>query len=98
MNGEAALVKEIADFDKNLLDLETKRWNLDHSLKNNQQLIFDHNNAILNGSKEIEKSQQRQEFLKQRIVELQKLITRKPGRDQGDRQSGQDPGRGNGGI
>jgi chromosome segregation protein len=75
MNGEAALVKEIGDFDKNLLDLETKRWNLDSSLKNNQQLIFDHNNAILNGSKEIEKSQQRQEFLKQRIVELQKLIT-----------------------
>jgi chromosome segregation protein len=74
MNGEAALVKEIGDFDKNLLDLETKRWNLDHSLKSNQQLIFDHNNAILNGSKEIEKFQQRQEFLKQRIVELQKLI------------------------
>jgi chromosome segregation protein len=75
LNGEAALVKEIADFDKNLLDLETKRWNLDISLKNNQQLVFDHNNAILNGSKEIEKSQQRQEFLKQRILQLQKLIT-----------------------
>jgi chromosome segregation protein len=75
LNGEAALVKEIADFDKSLLELETKRWNLDHSLKNSQQLIFDHNNAILNGSKEIEKSQQRQEFLKQRIVQLDKLIT-----------------------
>jgi chromosome segregation protein len=74
MNGEAALVKEIADFDKGLLDLETKRWSLDHSLKQNQQLIFDHNNAMLNGSKEIEKCQQRQEFLKQRIGELQKLI------------------------
>ena len=45
MNGETALVKEIADFDKGLLDLETRRWNLDHSLKNNQQLIFDRNNA-----------------------------------------------------
>jgi chromosome segregation protein len=75
LNGETVLVKEIADFDKNLLDLETKRWNLEHSLKNNQQLVFDHNNAILNGNKEIEKSQQRQEFLKQRIGELQKLIT-----------------------
>lgn len=74
LNGEAAMVKEIADFDKSLLDLETKRWNLDHSLKNNQQLVFDHNNAILNGSKEIEKFQQRQEFLKQRILQLQKLI------------------------
>jgi chromosome segregation protein len=74
MNGETALVKEIADFDKGLLELETKRWNFDQSLKNNQQRIFDHNNAILNGSKEIEKSQQRQEFLKQRILELQKLI------------------------
>ena len=75
LNGEAALSKEIADFDKNLLDLETKRWNLDHSLKNNQQLVFDHNNAILAGSKEIEKSQQHQEFLRQRILELKKLIT-----------------------
>lgn len=74
LNGEAALVKEIADFDKSLLDLETKRWNLDHSLKNNQQLIFDCNNHLLEGSKEIEKSQQRQEFLKQRMVELQKMI------------------------
>ncbi|MBN2399895.1 MAG: chromosome segregation protein SMC [Candidatus Aminicenantes bacterium] len=74
LNGEAALVKEIAAFDKNLLDLETKRWNLDQNLKKNQQLIFDHNNAMLNGSKEIEKSQQRQDFLKQRIEELQKLI------------------------
>ncbi len=74
MNGEAALVKEIADFDKNLLELETTRWNLDHKLKSDQQLIFDHNNAILNGSKEIEKFQQRQEFLKQRIIEMQKVI------------------------
>jgi chromosome segregation protein len=73
-NGETALAKEIADFDKGLLDLETRRWNLDISLKNNQQLVFDHNNAILNGSKEIEKSQQRQEFLKQRILQLEKLI------------------------
>ena len=75
LNGEASMVKEIADFDKNLLDLETERWKLDQSLKNSQQLIFDHNNAILNGSKEIEKAQQRQEFLKQRILELGKLIT-----------------------
>lgn len=74
MNGEAALAKEIGDFDKSLIDLETKRWELDHSLKNNQQRIYDHNNAILNGSKEIEKSLQRQEFLKQRILELDKLI------------------------
>ncbi len=75
LNGESALVKEIADFDKELLDLETGRWNLDHSLKNNQQIIFDCNNHLLEGSKEIEKSQQRQEFLKQRTIELQKLIT-----------------------
>jgi len=75
LNGEAALVKEIADFDKGLLELETKRWNLDHNLKSNQQLIYDSNNHLLEGSKEIEKSQQRQEFLRQRASELQKLIT-----------------------
>jgi len=74
LNGEAAMVKEIGELDKSLLDMETTRWNLDHSLKNNQQRIFDHNNAILNGSKEIEKFQQRQGFLKQRITELKKLI------------------------
>lgn len=74
LNGEAALVKEITDFDRNLLDLEAKRWKLDRSLKDSQQFIFDRNNHLLEGSKEIEKSQQRQEFLKQRMLELQKLV------------------------
>ena len=74
LNGEASLVKEIADFDKSLLDLEAKRWDLDHSLKSSQQHIFDCNNRLLEGSKEIEKSQQRLEFLKQRTIEMQKLI------------------------
>jgi chromosome segregation protein len=70
MNGESAIIKEIGDFDKELLDLEGKRWNLDQSLKNNQQFIFDHNNKLLEGSKEVEKNQQRQEFIKQKIAEL----------------------------
>ncbi|MFH2107739.1 MAG: chromosome segregation protein SMC [Chrysiogenia bacterium] len=74
LNGEAALVREITDFDRSLLDLETKRWKLDHGLKDNQQFIFDRNNRLLEGSKEIEKSQQRQEFLKQRMLELQKIV------------------------
>jgi chromosome segregation protein len=73
LNGEAALVREIGELDKGMLDLESRRWSLDHSLKNSQQRIYDHNNAMLNGSKEIEKFQQRQEFLKQRIAELKKL-------------------------
>jgi chromosome segregation protein len=74
LNGESALVKEIGDFDHSLLELEGKRWNLDQSLKNNQQFIFDHNNKLLEGSKEVEKTQQRQEFIKQKIAELDKFI------------------------
>ena len=70
MNGEAAMIKEIGDFDHALLELEGKRWNLDQSLKSNQQFIFDHNNKLLEGSKEVEKTQQRQEFIKQKIAEL----------------------------
>jgi chromosome segregation protein len=74
MNGESALVKEIGDFDKGLLELESQRWNLDQSLKNNQQFIFDHNNKLLEGSKEVEKTQQRQEFIKQKMAELDRFI------------------------
>lgn len=70
MNGESAIIKEIGDFDHGLLELEGKRWNLDQSLKNNQQFIFDHNNKLLEGSKEVEKTQQRQEFIRQRMAEL----------------------------
>ncbi|MCX6556352.1 MAG: AAA family ATPase, partial [Candidatus Aminicenantes bacterium] len=74
MNGESALVKEIGDFDHGLLELEGKRWNLDQSLKSNQQFIFDHNNKLLEGSKEVEKTQQRQEFIKQKMAELEQFI------------------------
>jgi chromosome segregation protein len=75
MNGEAALVKEISDYDKGLLEFESKRWNLDQSLKNNQQFIFERNNKLLEGSNEIDKTQQRQEFIKQKIAELDRSIT-----------------------
>jgi chromosome segregation protein len=74
MNGESALIKEIGDFDKTLLELESQRWNLDQSLKSGQQFIFDHNNKLLEGSKEVEKTQQRQEFIKQKMTELDRFI------------------------
>ncbi|MBN2345349.1 MAG: chromosome segregation protein SMC [Candidatus Aminicenantes bacterium] len=75
LNGEAALVKEIGDFEKSLLELEARRWELEQSSKRNQQHVFDHNNKLLDGSKEIEKTQQRQEFLKQRIGELDAFVS-----------------------
>ena len=74
LNGETALVKEIGECDKSMLDLEGKRWNLEQGLKNNQQFIFDHNNKLLEGSKEIEKTQQRQEFIRQKIAELDRFV------------------------
>jgi chromosome segregation protein len=74
LNGETAMVKEIGDFDKELLALEARRWDLDQSLKNNQQSVFDRNNRLLEGSKEVEKTQQRQGFIKQRIAELDRSI------------------------
>lgn len=73
INGETALVREIGDFDKQLLELENRRWALEQGIKNNQQFIFDHNNKLLDGSKEIEKTQQRQEFDRQKIAELDRF-------------------------
>ncbi len=74
LNGETALVKEIGDFDKEMLELENARWGLEQGLKNNQQFIFDHNNKLLEGSKEIEKTQQRQEFIRQKMTELDQFV------------------------
>lgn len=73
INGETALVSDIGDFDRQLLELENRRWALEQGLKNNQQFIFDHNNKLLDGSKEIEKTQQRQEFDRQKIAELERF-------------------------
>jgi chromosome segregation protein len=74
MNGETALLKEIGECDKSVLELESRRWTLDQGLKNNQQFIFDHNNKLLEGSKEIEKTQQRQEFIRQKMAELDQFV------------------------
>jgi chromosome segregation protein len=74
MNGEAALVKEIGDCEKEMLRLEGKRWDLDQGVKNNQQFIYDHNSKLLEGSKDIEKTQQRQEFIRQKMAELGQFI------------------------
>ncbi len=79
MNGETALIKEIGECDKSMLELESKRWTLDQGLKNNQQFIFDHNNKLLEGSKEIEKTQQRQEFIRQKMAELDQFIAESEG-------------------
>ncbi len=73
INGETALVREIGDFDRQLLELENRRWALEQGIKNHQQFIFDHNNKLLDGSKEIEKTQQRQEFDRQKIAELDRF-------------------------
>jgi chromosome segregation protein len=75
LNGETALVKEIGDCDKGMLELESRRWNLEQGLKHNQQFIFDHNNKLLEGSKEVEKTQQRQEFIRQKMAELDQFTT-----------------------
>ncbi len=73
INGETALVREINDFDRQMLELENRRWALEQGIKSNQQFIFDHNNKLLDGSKEIEKTQQRQEFIRQKIGELDRF-------------------------
>ena len=73
INQETGLAKDISEFEERLLALEQSRWNLDRSLKANQQKLFDLNNQILAGSKEIEKLQQRLGFLKQKMEELQAL-------------------------
>ncbi len=73
INGETAQTREMGELDKGLLEMESRRWALEQGIKNHQQFIFDHNNKLLDGSKEIEKNQQRQEFLRQKIAELERL-------------------------
>jgi chromosome segregation protein len=75
INRETGLAKDISEFEEKLVALEQSRWNLDRSLKTNQQKLFDLNNQILAGSKEIEKLQQRLGFLNQKMEELQALAT-----------------------
>ncbi len=73
LNREAGLAKEINDGEGRLLGLEQQRWNLDLDLKKGQQSLYEVHNLILAGNKEIEKSQQRLEFLRQRVRETEKV-------------------------
>lgn len=70
---ETTQALDISELEEKLLALEQNRWNLDRSLKANQQHLYDFNNQMLAGSKEIEKLQQRQGFLKQKMEELKAL-------------------------
>lgn len=70
---EAALSQEIADIEKKVIQLEQQRWELDRRLKADQQAIFEANNRLLADRKEVEKAQQRGEFARQRLTELEKL-------------------------
>lgn len=73
VNLETTQALDISGLEEKLLALEQNRWNLDRSLKTNQQHLYDLNNRMLAGSKEIEKLQQRQGFLKQKMEELKSL-------------------------
>ena len=74
ISSETVQARDISQLEESLLKLEQERWNLDLGLKKDQQRLFEIGNEILNGTKENEKSEQRQGFLTQRIAELNRLV------------------------
>lgn len=71
INVETIEVKEIAAIEKEILKLEENRWNVDKSLKHNQQQIFEYNKNIISGKNEIQQSKQRRGFMANKIKEIE---------------------------
>ena len=69
MSQETIYIKEISGLEKDTVRFEEKRWSTDKNLKQNQQEIFNINRTILTDSNEIEKSQQKIDFIHQKITE-----------------------------
>ncbi|MDQ1350018.1 MAG: chromosome segregation protein [Acidobacteriota bacterium] len=74
INHETTMVMEINALEKNVMQLEEKRWLLDKDLKQNQQKIFDFNKKILSARGEIDRSKQGRGFKSQKIGEIKQAI------------------------
>ncbi|MCK4835043.1 MAG: chromosome segregation protein SMC [Candidatus Aminicenantes bacterium] len=74
INQEAILVKDISAMEKKDIQLEEKMWLIDKELKEKQQDIFNTNRTILSRDNEIEKSQQKNEFDQQKIIEKKEAL------------------------
>lgn len=85
INHETTMVMEINALEKNVMQLEEKRWLLDKDLKQNQQKIFDFNKKILSAKSEVDRSKQGRGFKSQKIGEIKQAMIndKKEGADAG---------------
>lgn len=74
INHETTMVMEINALEKNVMQLEEKRWLLDKDLKQNQQKIFDFNKKILSAKSEVDRSKQGRGFKSQKIGEIKQAM------------------------
>lgn len=73
---ESLLIKEVAKAEKEVMAVEEERWNIDKELKGRQKDFFETNREIQAKNSEIEKQKQKKDFIRQKLQELEGLISR----------------------
>ncbi len=74
LNREMILAKDLALLEKEYSGNESKKWELDRNLKENQKNLFELNHSLLSSKSEVEKLKQREEFIVHRIDGNKKFI------------------------
>ncbi len=74
LNSEMIITKELALIEKEYSGNESRKWELDKTLKEKQKELFELNQDILSKKSEVEKLNQRKGFIIQKIDENEKSI------------------------
>ncbi|MEN8222713.1 MAG: chromosome segregation protein SMC [Acidobacteriota bacterium] len=74
LNSEMIITKELGALEKEYTGNESRKWELDKTLKEKQKELFELNQDILSKKSEVEKLNQRKEFIVQKIDENKKSI------------------------
>ncbi len=74
LNSEMILTKELGAIEKEYAGNESRKWELDKTLKEKQKELFELNQDILSKKAEVEKLNQRKEFIVQKIEGNKKSI------------------------
>jgi len=70
INKETVLIRDINKIEKELLELEEKKWSIDQTQKKLEKIKFDTNSSIITARKEIENNKREKDFTIQRISDL----------------------------
>ncbi|MCK4888952.1 MAG: AAA family ATPase, partial [Candidatus Aminicenantes bacterium] len=71
---EMVLTRELSGIEKEYSGNESKKWTLDKTLKENQKALYELNQEIQSKKSEVEKLNQRKDFIVQKIEENAKII------------------------